>query len=228
MSQRNPQNDRYMGEKKLGQTRKSAAKAKPKTKAASSVRVASATPSKQDKKARKKAEKAKDNELRRESYHPPTPEYKRMRKIWFGLLGLGVTALLVSVFINFNFPEHQTAGFIAMGAAYVTVIGAFIFDGLKLNKLRKAYRAQLANDKSKENREREKLRKAAEREEKKAAEEAATKKADEPEEPASGLKGMFKKVLGKPQANSKSAADDTEKTSDSDTTEEPKAQKGKK
>ena len=39
MSQRNPMNDRYQTDEHRGQTRKSAASAKPKTKAASSVRM---------------------------------------------------------------------------------------------------------------------------------------------------------------------------------------------
>ena len=42
MSQRNPMNERYTAEDRTGKTRKSAASAKPKAKAAASVRIESA------------------------------------------------------------------------------------------------------------------------------------------------------------------------------------------
>ena len=46
MSQRNPMNERYTSDQKRGATRKSAASAKPVSKAASSVRTTSAKPEK--------------------------------------------------------------------------------------------------------------------------------------------------------------------------------------
>ena len=51
MSQRNPMNDRYQTDEHRGQTRKSAATMKPKTKAASSVRIQPTVKTKQQKKA---------------------------------------------------------------------------------------------------------------------------------------------------------------------------------
>ena len=86
MSQRNPMNDRYQTDEHRGQTRKSAATMKPKTKAASSVRIQPTVKTKQQKKADKKAARAKQTEIDRQYYNPPTPEYKRLRKIWWGLL----------------------------------------------------------------------------------------------------------------------------------------------
>ena len=60
MSQRNPMNDRYTTDDRKGQTRKSAATMKPKSKAASTVHVQSTTKTKQQKKAeQKKAQEAK-------------------------------------------------------------------------------------------------------------------------------------------------------------------------
>ena len=50
MSQRNPMNDRYQTDEHRGQTRKSAATMKPKTKAASSVRIQPTVKTKQQKK----------------------------------------------------------------------------------------------------------------------------------------------------------------------------------
>ena len=70
MSQRNPMNDRYQTDEHRGQTRKSAATMKPKTKAASSVRIQPTVKTKQQKKADKKAARAKQTEIDRQYYNP--------------------------------------------------------------------------------------------------------------------------------------------------------------
>ena len=51
MSQRNPMNERYTSEERTGTTRKSAASAKPKAKAAASVTVKSAKKTPEQRKA---------------------------------------------------------------------------------------------------------------------------------------------------------------------------------
>ena len=66
MSQRNPMNDRYQTDEHRGQTRKSAASAKPKTKAASSVRMQPTVKTKQQKKAEKRVQRAKQAEIDRQ------------------------------------------------------------------------------------------------------------------------------------------------------------------
>lgn len=82
MSQRNPMNERYTSEDRTGVTRKSAASAKPKAKAAASVTVKSAkkTPEqrKAEEKAARKAAAAKQREVERKYYKPDTPRYKRL------------------------------------------------------------------------------------------------------------------------------------------------------
>ena len=84
MSQRNPMNDRYQTDEHRGQTRKSAAAMKPKSKAAASVRVQPNEKTKQQKKAEKKAGPAASRASSiGKYYNPPTPEYKRLRKIWW-------------------------------------------------------------------------------------------------------------------------------------------------
>ena len=95
MSQRNPMNDRYQTDEHRGQTRKSAAAMKPKSKAAASVRVQPKEKTKQQKKAEKKVARQKQGELDRKYYNPPTPQYKRLRKIWWALLigAIAATAL---------------------------------------------------------------------------------------------------------------------------------------
>ena len=73
MSQRNPMNDRYQTDEHRGQTRKSAASAKPKTKAASSVRMQPTVKTKQQKKAEKRVQRAKQAEIDRSTTIPPLP-----------------------------------------------------------------------------------------------------------------------------------------------------------
>ena len=108
MSQRNPMNDRYQTDEHRGQTRKSAATMKPKTKAASSVRIQPTVKTKQQKKADKKAARAKQTEIDRQYYNPPTPEYKRLRKIWWGLLIGAIVMTAMSWFGRTFLPEVGT------------------------------------------------------------------------------------------------------------------------
>ena len=72
MTQRNPMNERYQSEDRKGATRKSAASAKPVSKAASSVRIESTKKTPQQKKAERKQQRAKDAERDRQFYNPPT------------------------------------------------------------------------------------------------------------------------------------------------------------
>ena len=62
MTQRNPMNERYQSEDRKGATRKSAASAKPVSKAASSVRIQSTKKTPQQKKAERKQQRAKNAE----------------------------------------------------------------------------------------------------------------------------------------------------------------------
>src|SRR5699024_8162880 len=105
MSQRNPLNDRYRTDEHRGQTGKSAASVKPKTKAASSVRVQPTEKTKQQKKAEQKAARAKQMELDRRYYNPPTPEYKRLRKVWWGLLIAAIVMTVLSFAGRSFLPE---------------------------------------------------------------------------------------------------------------------------
>ena len=96
MTQRNPMNERYQSEDRKGATRKSAASAKPVSKAASSVRIQSTKKTPQQKKAERKQQRAKDAERDRQFYNPPTAEYKRLRKIWWVCLILAIILTVVS------------------------------------------------------------------------------------------------------------------------------------
>lgn len=158
MSQRNPMNDRYQTDERRGQTRKSAAAMKPKTKAAATVRVAPPQKTKQQKKAEKKVARAKQAELDRKYYNPPTPQYKRLRKVWWGLLIGAILLTVLSWFGRTFLPEAAT--YITLGLAYACIIGALYVDFSKIRKVRRAYQEEMENRKSKEQRALEKQQKA--------------------------------------------------------------------
>ena len=92
MSQRNPMNERYQSDKRQGTTRKSAASAKPKSKAAASVTYSA--PKKDPKtkkaelKAQRKAETDRQREIDRKYSTPDTARYRKLRRIfWAAMVG---------------------------------------------------------------------------------------------------------------------------------------------
>ena len=105
MSQRNPMNDRYQSEVK-GQTKKSAASAKPKSKAAASVYIKPSGHTPQEKKAIKKQQRAKQAELDRMFYNPPTERYKKLRRIWWFCL---IAAIVLTV-LGMVLPSRRPSG----------------------------------------------------------------------------------------------------------------------
>lgn len=182
MSQRNPMNDRYQREDRTGSSRKSAASMKPKTKAAASVRVQPKEKTKQQKKAEKKAERQKQSELERKYYNPPTQEYKRLKKIWWGLLIAAIIGVAVSFLGRSVLPEAVTYVFLGLG--YVCIIAALYVDFSKIRKARKKYQEEMESKKTKEMRAAEKRAKAAQKAEKaEAAEKYEAAKAAEAEKP---------------------------------------------
>lgn len=168
MSQRNPMNDRYTTDGPKGQTRKSAASAKPKTKAASSVRVVAAEKTKEQKKAERKArekeERQKQRELDARYYNPPTPEYKRWRRIWWICLIAAIVCTAVSFLGRDMFPTGLSFGILIL--AYVFIIGAFYVDFSRIKKVRRAYQMEMeAKANTKEGRAAAKAQAKAEQEE---------------------------------------------------------------
>ena len=172
MSQRNPMKERYQGEKVKGQTKKSAASAKPKTKAASSVYVRSTKKTEQEKKAERKAERQRAAELDRMYYNPPIKEYKDLRRTWWILLIAAIILTFVSFFGQTRLP--QTLTLFTLIAAYGCIIGALYIDFSKIRKVRRKYQEDMAkrsNKAEKHAREQaikqEQLEKEAHKEEKK-------------------------------------------------------------
>lgn len=145
MSQRNPMNERYTTDERQGKTRKSAAAAKPKSKAANSVTIQSAKKTPEQKKAAEKAarreEQAKQREIERKYYKPDTPRYKRMRILWIVLLVCAVGCTAIS-FVGQSWLPPM-AGVIILVLAYVFIISAFILDFVVIKKERVAYQNRM-------------------------------------------------------------------------------------
>jgi len=115
-----------------GKTRKSAAAAKPSRKSADSS-SSSKSSSKSQAKGTKRGPVA---------YDPPTPEFKRMRTIWWALLGSGVVLVAISWAVRTytSIPAKDVIGSVTLGLAYATIIGAFFIDFTKMRPMRDEWR----------------------------------------------------------------------------------------
>ncbi len=213
MSQRNPLNDRYQNaDDRKGTTRKSAASAKPATKAASSVRIegkveepkglfarASAqanktqamknSRAKQNDKAR--VERRKEQAIRAKYYTPDTPEYKKWKRVWWGMLGGALVTTALSFWMSSQ-EQFLHYSYILIGLSYFLLIMAIVFDFGYLRKLRNEYQDRMvAEEKSKKNSAKRKEQAAEERRLAKEAEAAA--EAGEEEEKRGLFRGLFTK-----------------------------------
>lgn len=145
MSQRNPMNERYQVEGHRGSARRSAASAKPKAKAAASVTYSSPKKSAKERKAElkkaRKEESAKQRELDKKYYTPDTDRYKKLRRIWWGLLACAVLSTIGSWLLRDVGPSWLSFG--CLIGAYVFIIAAFYVDFSKIRKERKAYQTRM-------------------------------------------------------------------------------------
>ena len=154
-------------EKGGGQTvkyapRKSAASAKPSREAAASVRISSASGSKsakggtpttkEQKRAARQRERAHDDFRNRgfEILLRNDPEYHRVERIWWVILGVGFAATIVTFVLTTAFPEARNLGSgvglvsaIALIIAYVFIFGSVIFSFVKLRPIRKRVERQV-------------------------------------------------------------------------------------
>lgn len=191
MSQRNPMNERYTTDEHKGQTRKSAAAAKPKMKAASSVHIQSTEKSPRQKKAEAKVRRQEQRAKDAKYYKPPTQRYKTLRRIWWGLLIAAVLCTTLSWASSANAWEPEWISMVVLVAAYVFIIAAFYVDFSLIRKERKRYQEEMEHGNSKEARAAQKEARAAERAAAAAAKAAAEAKAAEPEQEAPKKKGLF-------------------------------------
>ena len=142
MSQRNPMNDRYQSEVK-GQTKKSAASAKPKSKAAASVYIKPSGHTPQEKKAIKKQQRAKQAELDRMFYNPPTERYKKLRRIWWFCLIAAIVLTVLGMVLPNLFPGVIWASCGCIIPAYAFIIAAVWLDFSKIRKVRREYQMEM-------------------------------------------------------------------------------------
>jgi len=72
---------------------------------------------------------------------PDTPEYRRLKYIYYALLVSGFVLIMISFVLNFwlaeRFPGYN--GFYPIAAAYVVVIAAFILDATKIKKIQRSH-----------------------------------------------------------------------------------------
>ncbi|MDJ1122826.1 hypothetical protein QJ043_03720 [Olsenella sp. YH-ols2217] len=167
MSIRNPQNDRsrkQQTEGLPGMTRKGASRAKPVREAGGSVRVVKANatgggkPAAQMTKEEKKELKRRERDARDRQVVvsnillKQSPEYRKYRRFWWVLLGAGLVLTAVAWLCMFVFPGASSdvteplgmASVVALVLAYVCIIGAFIFDWVKVRPYRKRADTEVA------------------------------------------------------------------------------------
>ena len=142
MSQRNPMNDRYQSDVK-GQTKKSAASMKPKSKAAASVYIKPSGHTPQEKKAIKKQQRAKQAELDRMFYNPPTERYKKLRRIWWFCLIAAIVLTVLGMVLPNLFPGAVWASWGCIIPAYAFIIAAVWLDFSKIRKVRREYQMEM-------------------------------------------------------------------------------------
>lgn len=165
MSTRNPQNKRSQEKMQgnlSGMARKSASSAKPARPAASSVRVvASSSKARRAQAERgedlsnltKEEKKARKAEIRRQedrvyavadTLMKEDPTYPRARRIWWAMVIAGMAALVVTwialAVMGETDPDFRTIQMVLVVLAYACIIGAFIFDFMKIRPIRNAAR----------------------------------------------------------------------------------------
>lgn len=143
MTQRNPMNERYQGEPPKGQTKKSAASAKPKSKAASSVYVRSTEKSPKEKKEMQRKQRSRQAELDRMYYNPPTAEYKKLRRLWWIFLVAAIVLTALGMFAPQWIPGAEGVQWVCIVPAYACIIAALWLDFSKIRKVRRAYQLEM-------------------------------------------------------------------------------------
>ena len=159
MTQRNPMNDRYTTDEVKGKTRKSAASAKPKTPAASTVYVEGKKSSAKssgifaraqrdaNRKAAKKASKKSNKQetsrrIKPEYYNVPTEEYAHTRRLWWICISAAILSMIASYILQANFGSGYVPSLIILGFSYVSIFAAIYIDLVKTRRIRRAYQAQ--------------------------------------------------------------------------------------
>ena len=150
MSQRNPNNNRYKEDGKKGVTRSAAGRAKPKSKAGSSVYVAKSGPKTKTKTSSSKkvtVDNEKDAKIITKA-NEAVKDYTYFRNVWIALIVIAVVGVVVGFIAPRTMVEGgalaqfaeqryvvQLAGVVT---GYAALIAAFIVDWRKIRPIRTA------------------------------------------------------------------------------------------
>ncbi len=194
MSTRNPMNERYTTEKEhIGSSRKSAASAKPKAKAANTVTVVSGGKTAKEKKAlakrRQQQERNKQRQEEAKFYAPPTQRYKTLRRLWWVCLIAAILCTALSWILQGQGVTAPTV--VTMVLAYVFIIAALIIDLGPTRKERRRYQAAVADKTTEEHKEFVAMEKA-----RKEAEKANKAEAQAAYDASKEKKGFFANLFG--------------------------------
>jgi uncharacterized membrane protein len=233
-------NQRYQGDGPGGQTRKSAARAKPVSQAASTVHIKKKPQTDSEKRAARKARekeeerKAAERARRRAEREqaevvpaepekpkgflgklmapvpnmPSSEEYKKWRKRYWILLGIGIVCVAISFSIQMSGVANQTFWMVSLGASYAAIISALIVDFRKVKPLVKAHQAQGGNKTPKQ------LKHEQESKERAEAIEAARKAARDVKKTSRRRKSSDTIVPGEDKGLPDTVESDAEKESD--------------
>lgn len=195
MTTRNPMNERYSDDNAhSGVSKKSAASAKPKSKAASSVTVQStaktAKEKKQERKAREAKERQRERELDLKYSKPDTEEYKTWKRNWWIALAVAVVLVAASWFLQSVQPYWISM--VVLFLAYAAIIFAFWIDLSKIRKITRAYQEEMVKKEAKANKGKTKKQIEAERQAEVEAERARIE-----EQRANSFTGKLKKKFAK-------------------------------
>ena len=116
---------------------------KPKSKAAASVYIKPSGHTPQEKKAIKKQQRAKQAELDRMFYNPPTERYKKLRRIWWFCLIAAIVLTVLGMVLPNLFPGAVWASWGCIIPAYAFIIAAVWLDFSKIRKVRREYQMEM-------------------------------------------------------------------------------------
>ena len=152
MTQRNPMNERYQSDDRTGKTRKSAASAKPVSKAGASVRVASGKKQAASRGFLSRlsgggnaaaSKKQQEREARARYYN------HRWRRYWWISIVLALSLTALSFVVQIAIPDSAVASYVLLGVGYALLIFAIWVDMGKVRKIRRAYADRMMAGRSK-------------------------------------------------------------------------------
>lgn len=84
------------------------------------------------------------------SKHPPTAEYKRLRRVWYANILIAVGIMFVSMFLIRANPDNLKTAMIVLFSSYIFIFIAVYYDRQKLKPLRTQWKNQQEKARRKE------------------------------------------------------------------------------